>query len=1122
MIKVAVPDPVLSDTFDRETVRRGREYAAAGQVLSYQPFQDGDTVVLMGEVAGTRSTPYQVRVVLQRDGEGVDIYSACTCPVGMDCKHGVAVLLASTPAAQAPRWETVLGHALGRLEERSVQAVGRIPLGLQIEHRLSTHRWQHETMRSLVMRPVQLRTGPPGARTGWVRNGASWSDVAYSLPDRGEHDPAQLAVLAELASAWHNAYGRAPDLMEFGPLLWPLLRRARDAGLELVPGAGLAAVRVLDEPLSIEADLSGSDRTATGGIDVRFAIRYADAWWPGDGERDVAFLGKRAHGVALLRTVDSTGRRKTPRSELVLAPLGHEVPDDIQVLVDSSEPMAIPTTDRSRFLGDFLPRLRRQLTVGSRDESVEIPAELAPRLVLEIAWRAAHEIETSWSWRYGDEDDHRFAVDSGSDRDDGLASVRNRVAEQTVLDELDLARRTPALGLDRSGRPHVQQSWRGRELLVFVNRVLPALRESGLVDVEEIGEQPDYREAIGEPEVFFDLHHRTGSTPTVSTPTDSTPTGSAGGQGDEPEDGVTDWLDLAVRIRVDDEDVPLATVLACLTLGSELVFTPSGRHVPADHPAFAKLADLVEAAGQLIEQPADGVRVGRHDLSLWGELAELGVVDEQAAHWVTAARALRELERLPEVAPGGLKSELRPYQRSGVNWLAFLWQSGLGGILADDMGLGKTLQALALVAHARESGAAPFLVVAPTSVVGAWAHEAATHVPGLVVRTVSASAARRAESIADLRADADLVVTSYTLFRLEAQAYAGEQWGGLILDEAQNIKNHQGRTYQAVRRMDVPFRLAMTGTPFENRLMELWSLLSVTAPGLYPWPKKFKELVAGPVERAGDAAALERFRRRIRPFLLRRTKEMVAADLPPKQEQVLELELGPQHRRIYDTHLQRERQTVLGLVDDFEHNRIAIFRALTRLRMLSLDPALLDPSGHGTEYAGVGSVKLDALVGHLRELISEGHRALVFSQFTSYLTRVRDRLGKEGIAFSYLDGRTRHRDEVIEGFRGGEAPVFLISLKAGGVGLTLTEADYVFLLDPWWNPAVEAQAVDRTHRIGQQRTVMVYRLVAADTIEQKVMELKERKAALFAQVIDGDGAMAADITADVVRAIFEA
>jgi SNF2 family DNA or RNA helicase len=431
------------------------------------------------------------------------------------------------------------------------------------------------------------------------------------------------------------------------------------------------------------------------------------------------------------------------------------------------------------------------------------------------------------------------------------------------------------------------------------------------------------------------------------------------------------------------------------------------------------------------------------------------------------------------------------------------------------MGLGKTLQTLALVAYARERGAGPFLVVAPTSVLATWAGEAAAYTPGLDVRVVTESASRRGETISALTRGADVVVTSYTLFRLEADAYVAEHWGGLVLDEAQMVKNHQGKTYQSVRRLDVPFRLALTGTPMENRLMELWSLLSIVAPGLYPWPQRFVEHVATPVERLGDRTVLERFRRRVRPFLLRRTKELVAADLPAKQEQVLDVALTPRHRRVYETHLQRERQTVLGLVEDFDKHRMAIFRSLTKLRQLSLDAALVDE-----QYDGIGSAKVDVLVDHLLELAAEGHRALVFSQFTSFLTRVRARLVREGITCSYLDGSTRHRPRVVEDFKRGDDPVFLISLKAGGVGLTLTEADYVFVLDPWWNPAVEAQAVDRTHRIGQQRPVNVYRLVATDTIEEKVMALKARKAALFAQVVDDDALMSAPLGADDVRALF--
>jgi SNF2 family DNA or RNA helicase len=556
--------------------------------------------------------------------------------------------------------------------------------------------------------------------------------------------------------------------------------------------------------------------------------------------------------------------------------------------------------------------------------------------------------------------------------------------------------------------------------------------------------------------------------------------------------GRVDWLDLEVEVSVDGTPIGLGQLLEALTKGLDRVILPNGTYVRIDRPEFAHLATLVEAAAELRDQPEAAIRVGHRDLHLWDELAEVGIVDAQAAQWVRAAQALRSLEQLPEVEPVGLEAQLRSYQRDGFRWLAYLWECGLGGILADDMGLGKTLQTLALVSYARKHGSAPFLVVAPTSVVSTWAHEAATFTPGLDVRVVTESQTRRGDSIGAVCAGADVVVTSYTLFRLEQADYVAQHWGGLVLDEAQTIKNHHGKTHQAVRRVDVPFRLALTGTPMENRLMELWSLLSVVAPGLYPWPQRFAETVANPVERLGDAGVLERFRRRIHPFLLRRTKELVARDLPAKQEQVLEVSLTPRHRAIYETHLQRERQ-------------------------LSLDAALVDE-----EYDKVSSAKVDVLVDHLLELAAEGHRALVFSQFTSFLARVRQRLDREGIGSTYLDGRTRRRGEVVEGFKRGDDPVFLISLKAGGVGLTLTEADYVFVLDPWWNPAVEAQAVDRAHRIGQRRQVFVYRLVARDTIEEKVMALKARKAALFAQVVDDDALMSAPLGADDVRRLFDA
>ena len=358
------------------------------------------------------------------------------------------------------------------------------------------------------------------------------------------------------------------------------------------------------------------------------------------------------------------------------------------------------------------------------------------------------------------------------------------------------------------------------------------------------------------------------------------------------------------------------------------------------------------------------------------------------------------------------------------------------------------------------------------------------------------------------------MVTSYALLRLDFEAYQQLSWSMMALDEAQAVKNHQARGYQCARKLSAPVKFVITGTPLENNLMELWALLSIAAPGMFPHPQRFAEHFRRPIERGGDPELLAALRRRIRPLMLRRTKDQVAADLPPKQEQLLEVPLSPRHRKIYDTHLARERQKVLGLLNDMQRNRFEILRSLTMLRRLALDPGLVDDA-----YRTVGSAKVDVLVDQLRELAAEGHRALVFSQFTGFLAIVRDRLDAEGIGYAYLDGRTRNRAAAVAEFKEGAAPVFLISIKAGGFGLNLTEADYVFVLDPWWNPAVEAQAVDRTHRIGQSKTVMVYRMVATETIEEKVMELQSRKRDLFARVVDEDGLLAAPLSVDDIRGL---
>jgi SNF2 family DNA or RNA helicase len=433
------------------------------------------------------------------------------------------------------------------------------------------------------------------------------------------------------------------------------------------------------------------------------------------------------------------------------------------------------------------------------------------------------------------------------------------------------------------------------------------------------------------------------------------------------------------------------------------------------------------------------------------------------------------------------------------------------------MGLGKTVQTLALIARVAEQGSRRFLVVAPTSVVTNWVAECHKFTPGLTAVAVTSTEARSGTSLAEQSAAADIVVTSYALLRIDFEAYAGIDWAGIILDEAQFVKNHTSKTHQCARRLEAPFKLAITGTPMENNLMELWSLLSITAPGLFPSPKAFTNHFLKPIESGTNKERLSVLRRRIKPVMLRRTKGQVAGELPPKQEQVLLLDLGAKHRRIYDTRMARERQKVLGLLGEWEKNRFQIFRSLTLLRQLSLHAGLVDQS-----KADVGAAKVDFLVEQLPELVAEGHSALVFSQFTGFLDVLRSQLDAVGVSYSYLDGSSssRQRDAAIGSFKAGTNQVFLISLKAGGFGLNLTEADYCFVCDPWWNPAAEAQAVDRTHRIGQTRPVTVYRLVSEGTIEEKVVALQARKRDLFTAVVDEGDVFGSAVTASDVRELF--
>lgn len=464
--------------------------------------------------------------------------------------------------------------------------------------------------------------------------------------------------------------------------------------------------------------------------------------------------------------------------------------------------------------------------------------------------------------------------------------------------------------------------------------------------------------------------------------------------------------------------------------------------------------------------------------------------------------ALRPLlagfEALPSAQlPADLVADLRPYQRKGVDWLSFLRSAGMGALLADDMGLGKTLQAIC----ALES---PALVVAPTSVVFNWMAELEKFRPGLKVCLYHGP--QRA-----LDPTADVTVTSHALMRLDVEVLAKVKWKTLVIDESQAIKNADSQLARAAFRLPAQFRIALTGTPVENRLEELWSQFHFLNPGLLGGRQDFDERYARPVTMGHDGAAA-RLRERIRPFVLRRHKREVAPELPPRTEVVLRCELSTDERRLYDAVHAATREDVVEKLSK-GGSVIAALEALLRLRQASCHPALL-PNQTATT-----SAKVEVLVETLKEAVEDGHTSLVFSQWTTMLDLIEPHLRDAGIAFLRLDGSTRDRAAVVREFQTeGGPPVMLISLKAGGAGLNLTAADHVFLVDPWWNPAVEDQAADRAHRIGQERPVVVHRLVAMETVEERILALQGSKRALAEAALSGTQA-AGSLTRDDLLAL---
>ena len=1205
-----VSDDQIIGSVGQRTFLRGRSYVRQGRVRSVNISAEGD--ILTGQVRGSGGRVYQTMVYCHSSDDPRPVWtSSCSCPVGTDCKHAVAVLLTARgqavpgPVRTGSGWEGALADLL-RVSDSDAR-----PMALEVGQDDSAGDWPRRR-RGLSLLPLVR------GRNGWNRQGASWSQVLGGGLD-GEVDDDVLQAVQEIGRMVPRSFYYSDDRVSLDDVprrFWGALRRGVAAGLALTTAQrGGRPVRV-SEGLRAGVSLRIAQDDSLVVAPALNLENVADLEGRVADNPPIAGIGSPIHGF-VVECLDGG---------LVLMPI-EPAPGEVlaRLLADTTRRITVPPSDVPRFKSEYLEPLSRAVPVVIHDPRIDLPEPAALHAVLRVAIDgAAHRARTEWLMRYrtsdgevrreevlGDLDaeeagaggppapraspprrgrvwapvGRRAAAPSGagrtvaapsgadragggqtgagrtgtgSDGPGGPRAPRDLAGERRLAHEI-IARLAPLA--PEHGALWKRRSLSGIDTAHFMVRTLPVLEDMEGFETEVVGEVPDYREADGEVLVTTDVDE----------------------DADRP-----DWFSLKVHVKVGDEQVPIARLMAALANGDEAVLLDSGAWIDLDRPEIRRLAALM-AEGRALAEPdpkdPDALRVSAFQAGYYAELVALGVVGRTAQRWrenVERLLALRPLDDggdgagagsgadpLEIPAPAGLNATLRPYQLEGYQWLDLLRSTGLGGILADDMGLGKTVQILAAIqrmieqrraaggegravtvgpavvadagaaAGSDETGAAgaarpgPVLVVAPTSVVGTWVEQAGRFCPDLRVRAVTRTSAKRGTSFAEEAAQADVLVTSYTIARLDENELVAVDLSWLVLDEAQFIKNHASATYKAVRRLRAPSAVAITGTPLENSLMDLWSLLSVSAPGLLPGPDRFTQHYRRPIER-GDTDRLEALRAHMRPFLLRRTKEEVAADLPDKSEQVLAVELPPAHRRAYDARLARERQKVLGLLEtDTAQARFSALRSLTILRQMALDPALVETGGTGGSDAGPGgrgakgpggrgrgaktpgggrarrrrpTAKIEVLLDTLRPVVAEGHRALVFSQFTRYLTGVREHLEAAGLRTAYLDGATVDRQGAIDSFRSGEADVFLISLKAGGFGLTLTEADYVFLLDPWWNPQVEEQAVDRAHRIGQDKPVMVYRLVSADTIEEKVMDLKEKKAELFDRVVEGAGA----------------
>ena len=1074
--------------FDPATVERGLDYYLNNHVLQLAGNAEGD--IVSGRVKGSGSNIYTVNVNLFRQGNHLTVQSHCSCPVEHNCKHAMAVLLAN-----ARHYETNSSSTSGsnRKHQEIQNWLNALESRLTVKNVDTSNDVASNTVNRLlyVLEMVQLpnaqqlRVQYQSARQ--LKTGGWGKSTRYS-PENIVNKGRAAFISTDDEKILRQVYAR--NIMDHVPF----------ENLSASDGA------VLLQKMLATGRCFWLDRNNIA-VKPGPALKASTQWQLNrDGTQQLAFVTEDP----VITVLPTTPPFYFYEAKGECGPLHIDVPEEAIALIQSAPAIDVQEVEKvAKKLKSLIPNLPSPAKV-----KVKTKTQVKPTV---SAYFKMYRYEEAADYFYGTRtvtapvieieldyagiktaifSDEKILIQKNGNE---LVKVeRDSLVERDIIDlmeELDIVP-LRLIAMDDSlpenlfSLPYPEFVKEHDVWIDFMMRDLPVMERNGW----QIQFADDFIYNIS----TVDQWHM---------------------EIDEDRNG--QWFDLNLNVEVKGKSYNLVDIISSLMKHNPKLFSDTKRK-DKEHPeqVFVRIKD-----GSLLSLPYERVAAiikvlvdlydhkGKPDTSLrlakW-RAAELGELQSTGLQWQgseelkASAKRLQQFEGItPCDAPQGFNAQLRPYQKDGLAWLQFLAMYDFHGVLADDMGLGKTIQALAHILEEKnnEHLTKPVLVVAPTSLMFNWRHETEQFAPGLKLLTLHGP--ERSQYF-DVIAEQDIVLTTYSLLGRDEEILLAQEWHMVILDEAQNIKNFKTKASKTACQLTAKHRLCLSGTPLENHLGELWSMFHFLMPGLLGDEKQFRQLFRTPIEKQGDTDRAQRLAKRLAPFMLRRTKDEVVKELPPKTEIIQSVALEGAQRDLYETIRVSMQKKVRDSFKQLGVNKshIIVLDALLKLRQICCDPRLLKMQ------AGVQkmqSAKLSLLMQLLPELLEEGRKILLFSQFTSMLSLIEEELTLLKIDYVKLTGSTRNREKPITDFQNGKVPLFLISLKAGGTGLNLTAADTVIHYDPWWNPAVEAQATDRAHRIGQDKPVFVYKLLTEDTVEAKIQKLQESKKKLADGLFDSSG-----------------